>query len=252
MERQLAAIGIEEDLLGDVFRLIDRRDRLSADKWAAWATDLGLSAQQMEALGELLANADLWQESEELRQVMATVQAFGVADYVEYDASIVRGLDYYTGPVFEAYDRRRKLRAIFGGGRYDNLVADVGGDRITGVGFAMGDVVIEVLLDRLGKRPDLAISPSRVLVTLFDAELYDQTLALAARFRRAGINAEQYLEPARLGKQIRHADRKGIAYIAILGPEEVARDQVVLKRLETGEQQALSFEEAVEQLQEGG
>ena len=252
MERQLAAIGIEEDLLGDVFRLIDRRDRLSADKWAAWATDLGLSAQQMEALGELLANADLWQESDELRQVMATVQAFGVADYVEYDASIVRGLDYYTGPVFEAYDRRRKLRAIFGGGRYDNLVADVGGDRITGVGFAMGDVVIEVLLDRLGKRPDLAISPSRVLVTLFDAELYDQTLALAARFRRAGINAEQYLEPARLGKQIRHADRKGIAYIAILGPEEVARDQVVLKRLETGEQQALSFEGAVEQLQEGG
>jgi histidyl-tRNA synthetase len=252
MERKLTEMGIGEGLSGEVFRLIDRRDKLSREKWTAWAVDMGLSTGQLEALEALLANADLWQESDELCQVMATVQAFGVADYVVYDASIVRGLDYYTGPVFEAYDRRRKLRAIFGGGRYDNLVADVGGDRITGVGFAMGDVVIEVLLDRLGKRPDLASSPSRVLVTLFDDDLYDQTLALAARFRQAGINAEQYLEATKLGKQIRHADRKGIPYVAILGPEEVARDQVVLKQLASGEQQSLSFELAVEQLQEGG
>jgi histidyl-tRNA synthetase len=252
MERKLTEMGIGEGLSGEVFRLIDRRDKLSREKWTAWAVDMGLSTGQLEALEALLANADLWQESDELCQVMATGQAFGVADYVVYDASIVRGLDYYTGPVFEAYDRRRKLRAIFGGGRYDNLVADVGGDRITGVGFAMGDVVIEVLLDRLGKRPDLASSPSRVLVTLFDDDLYDQTLALAARFRQAGINAEQYLEATKLGKQIRHADRKGIPYVAILGPEEVARDQVVLKQLASGEQQSLSFELAVEQLQEGG
>ncbi|MGD8487380.1 MAG: histidine--tRNA ligase [Anaerolineae bacterium] len=252
MERKLAEMGIGEDRSGEVFRLIDRRDKLSREKWTAWAGDMGLSTGQLDALEALLVNADLWQESDELCQVMATVQAFGVADYVVYDASIVRGLDYYTGPVFEAYDRQRELRAIFGGGRYDNLVADVGGDRITGVGFAMGDVVIEVLLDRLGKRPDLASSPSRVLVTLFDDDLYDQTLALAGRFRQAGINAEQYLESTKLGKQIRHADRKGIPYVAILGPEEIARDQVVLKQLVSGEQQSLSFEQAVEQLQEGG
>ena len=248
MERKLAGMGIGDDLRMEVFRLIDRRDRLSPDKWRAWALDVGLLDAQIEALQALLVNSDLWQESEELRQVFATAEAFGVADYLVYDASIVRGLDYYTGPVFEAYDRARKFRAIFGGGRYDNLVADVGGDPITGVGFAMGDVIIELLLDRAGKRPDLPASPSKVLMTLFDADLYTQTMALAARLRQAGINVEQSLDPTRLGKQIRYADRSGIPYVAILGPDEVEACKVVLKDLSTGEQQAYSEEEAIELL----
>ena len=160
----------------------------------------------------------------------------------------MRGLDYYTGPVFEAYDRAGKFRAILGGGRYDNLVADVGGDRITGVGFAMGDVIIGLLIERAGKRPELRTSPSYVLVTLFSAELYADTLALTAQFQRAGINAEQYLEPIRLGKQIRYADRKGIPYVAILGPDELAAEQVVLKDLASGEQRAYSVQSAIEWL----
>ncbi len=251
MEQQLARIGVVDEQRVDVFRLIDRRDRLSPDKWTEWALDAGLSESQLAALSDLLANADLWQESDELRQVFATAEAFGVAEYLTYDASIVRGLDYYTGPVFEAYDRERRFRAIFGGGRYDNLVADVGGDRITGVGFAMGDVIIELLLERVGKCPDLPASPSQVLVTLFDADLYSQTLAFAGRLRRAGVNAEQVLEPARLGKQIRLADRKGIPCVAILGPDELEAGQVVLKNLLTGEQQSCSEGEAIELLRSG-
>jgi histidyl-tRNA synthetase len=249
MERKLAEIGVTEtEQRMEVFRLIDRRDRMPADKWAEWARDAGLSDSQMGELQTLFANPDLWQESDELCQVYATAEAFGVRDYLVYDASIVRGLDYYTGPVFEARDREGFFRAIFGGGRYDNLVADVGGERITGVGFAMGDVIIELLLERAGKRPGLPTSPSKVLVTLFDAELYPQTLALAARLRRAGVNVEQSLEAERLGKQIRYADRKDISYIAILGPDELAKDQVILKNLVTGEQQGYSIEEAIRQL----
>ena len=167
-----------------------------------------------------------------------------MADYLTYEASIVRGLDYYTGPVFEAYDRKREFRAIFGGGRYDNLVADVGGDRITGVGFAMGDMIIELLLNRAEVRPELPVSPSRVYVTLFNADLYAETLALAGRLRQAGINAEQSLKPVRLGKQIRYANRKGIPFVAILGTDELAEGQVVLKNLATGEQQAYADAEA--------
>ena len=250
MERKLSEIGISDGLRTDVFRLIDRRDRLSPDKWQAWASELGLSDAQIEALQALLVNSDLWQESEELRTVFATAEALGVAGYLVYDASIVRGLDYYTGPVFEAYDRARKFRAILGGGRYDNLVADVGGDPITGVGFAMGDVIIELLLDRVGKRPSLPASPSKVLVTLFDADLYAQTMALAARLRQAGINVEQALEPVRLGKQVRYADRSGIPYVAILGPDELKGGKIVLKELSTGEQQAYSEAEAIERLKD--
>lgn len=245
MERKLAEIGVGDDLWMDVFRLIDRRDKLPLDRWSAWALEMGLSEQQLAQLQALLADSQLWQESDELREVFATAEACGVVDYLLYDAGIVRGLDYYTGPVFEAYDRQRKFRAILGGGRYDNLVADVGGDRITGVGFAMGDVIIELVLERAGKHPDLPTSPSQVLVTLFSAELYPQTLALATRLRQAGINAEQFLEAGRLGKQIRYADRKSIPHVVILGPDELAAGQVVLKNLATGEQQTCSEQEVI-------
>jgi len=195
-----------------------------------------------------LSDATLWQESEELRQVFGTAEALGVADYLVYDAGIVRGLDYYTGPVFEAHDRAGKFRALCGGGRYDNLVADVGGEPITGVGFAMGDVIVQLLLEEAGKRPTLPLTPSQVLVTLFDEELYDRTLALAGRLRRAGINVEQILEADRLGKQLRYADRMGIPYVAILGPDEIQAGQVVLKDMQTGEQQAYAEADLIDKL----
>jgi len=251
MERKLVEIGVGADRRVEVFRLIDRRDRMPADKWTAWALDIGLSAGQIDALRDLLANAGLWLESDELRTVFATAEAFGLADYLLYDAGIVRGLEYYTGPVFEAFDRAGRFRAILGGGRYDNLVADVGGERITGVGFAMGDVIIELILERAGKRPNLPVSPSDVLVTLFDAELYPQTVTLAARLRAAGLNVEQFLEPDRLGKQFRYADRQGIPFVAILGPDEVQTGQIALKNLVTGDQQTYPLDEAIQQLRAG-
>jgi histidyl-tRNA synthetase len=248
IERKLGAIGVGEQMWMEVFRLIDRRDRLPADKWRAWALDIGLTEGQLAALEDLLMNPDLWQESEELREVFATAEAFGLAGYLLYDAGIVRGLDYYTGPVFEAYDRGGRFRALLGGGRYDNLVADVGGERITGVGFAMGDVIIELLLERMDKRPDLPLTPSTVLVTLFDEELYGPTVTLAGRLRRAGINAEQFLEPVRLGKQLRYADRKEIPFVIILGPDEVKAGQIILKDMKTGEQQSCTEAELIERL----
>jgi histidyl-tRNA synthetase len=250
MEQKLAGIGIGSERRLDVFHLIDRRDRMSAEAWTAWGLDLGLSDTQLQAIQEMLGNRDLWQESDELCQVFATVKASGLAEYLVYDASIVRGLDYYTGPVFEAYDRAREFRALLGGGRYDDLVGDVGGDRISGVGFAMGDVIIELLLEAAGKRPSLPASPSRVLVTLFSEELYGETLALASRLRRAGINAEQVLEAGRLGKQIRHADRAGIPFVLVLGPDELASGQVIVKTLASGEQRACTEEEAIELLKD--
>jgi len=112
MERKLAGLGVAEGQLVDVFHLIDRRDRLSPDRWAAWAADLGFGEGRLEALEDLLADPDLWQEDDELCQVFATAEALGVAEYLAYDARIVRGLDYYTGPVFEAHAREGRFRAI--------------------------------------------------------------------------------------------------------------------------------------------
>ncbi|MDD3827111.1 MAG: histidine--tRNA ligase [Anaerolineae bacterium] len=248
MEQKLAEIGLGEGKEGEVFRLVDRRDKLPADKWQEWALDMGLTGEQFDALVGVLDDRDLWRESEELCQVVSTAEALGVAGYLIYDAGIVRGLDYYTGPVFEARDRVKFFRAILGGGRYDNLVADVGGERLTGTGFAMGDVIVELLLERAGKSPHLPASPSQVLVTLFDEELYLATIGLASRIREAGIRAEQVLDPDRLGKQIRYADRKGIPFVVILGPDELKAGQVVLKDLATGEQETHTEESLIRRL----
>jgi histidyl-tRNA synthetase len=251
LDDKLADIGIAPDRRRDVLQLIDRRAKMAPASWEARALEIGLAAPQLDALKAVLADAELWRESEALCQVFATAQALGVADYVTYDAGVVRGLDYYTGVVFEAFDRPRELRSIFGGGRYDNLVADVGGEPISAVGMAMGDAVIEVLLGRAGRRPKLPPTPGRVLVTLFSAELYGPALALATRVREAGINAEQVLVPDRLGRQLRMADRKGIPYALILGPDELAAGQVILKELSTGEQLVCSPEEAIARLAPG-
>jgi histidyl-tRNA synthetase len=112
----------------------------------------------------------------------------------------------------------------------------------------MGDVIVSLILESVGKSPDLPISPSQVLVTLFSQDLYAPTLELAARLRQAGINVEQSLEPIRLGKQIRYASRKSIPFVAILGSDELEAGKVVLKNLATGEQRAYSEQEVIETL----
>ncbi len=115
-------------------------------------------------------------------RLFAALEALGAAEYVEFDPNIMRGLLYYTGTVFEAFDVSGSVRrAILGGGRYDNLLRDVGGEPLSGVGFAMGDVVIGLVLQELGLIPPLATTPAAVLVTVFSPELQPESLKLAAR-----------------------------------------------------------------------
>ncbi|MEK7441903.1 MAG: ATP phosphoribosyltransferase regulatory subunit, partial [Chloroflexota bacterium] len=124
MESQIAALGI-----GDIkaaFRLIDRMDKLPAQAWEEYGVKQGLTADQVKNLRALLDDKELWRKSDELIQFFDALEALGVRDYFEYEPTVVRGLDYYTRIVMEARDRDSEFRAIFGGGRYDNLVADVG------------------------------------------------------------------------------------------------------------------------------
>ena len=110
---------------------------------------------------DILTNFDLWKKSEQLVRLFNALEALGVKEYVKFDPNIVRGLLYYTGTVFEAYEMSGSLkRAILGGGRYDNLLADVGGQPLPGVGFAMGDVVIGIILQEKGLLPEFIPSPA--------------------------------------------------------------------------------------------
>ncbi len=148
----------------------------------------------------------------------------------------MRGLDYYTGIVFEARDRDREYRAILGGGRYDDLVSAVGGDPIPATGFAMGDMVIRLVLERYAGLPLLPATQAQVLVVTFDESMIQASLSLAAELRQAGLKVEWYPRPDRLAKQLKYADRLQLPLVAILGPDELADDVVAVKDMRSGEQ----------------
>jgi histidyl-tRNA synthetase len=238
METQLGELGIAQDLQGSVFKLIDRRDKLNDKDWQAYASEIGLNKSQLSGLSNLLKDQELWKKSPELTRFFPAVDALGAAEYVEFAPWIIRGLDYYTGTVFEAQAISTDVRrSISGGGRYDNLLEDVGGDPLPGVGFAMGDMVITVILEELELLPDRRdSSPAEVMVTVFDDTTQLDAYQLSAELRQADINVYSYPTPEKLGKQFKHADRIGAKLAVIIGPEELAKKEVAVKDLGTREQ----------------
>src|SRR5215211_3351509 len=217
---------------------IDRRGKMTPEAWMAYGKEIGLSPEQITNLKEILAGQDLWKQSAELTRFFAVIDALGLRQYFEFDASIMRGLLYYTGTVFEAWEVGGDIkRSILGGGRYDNLTRDVGGDPIPGVGFAMGDVVITLILEKYGLLPkELNINPAPVLVTVFDEERLLESYKLASELRRAGLKAVCYPEAVKLPKQFKYADRVRAKVTLVLGPDEVEKGQVTVKNLIDGQQ----------------
>jgi histidyl-tRNA synthetase len=236
-ERLLHSIGIPASANKDVFRLIDRRDKMAAAAWAAQAHEIGLAPDQFTNLQRLLEDRQAWTQSDSLQAFFAACARGPAGPYAEYAPTVIRGLDYYTGIVFEARDTPGTFRAILGGGRYDNLVADVGGEPVPGVGFAMGDVVMGLVLKAYEAAPSLTSSPTQVLVTSFDEPGLSPAMDLAMRLRETGLRAEWYPHPGRLPRQMKYADRLGIPLVVILGPEEIAASSATLKDLRNGEQQ---------------
>jgi histidyl-tRNA synthetase len=247
MDSEFDALGIPAEKRLDVSNLVDRRTKMDPAKWDANAIEMGLNQTQLDGLKDILGNFDLWKKSDELTRLFAALEALGVKDYVKFDPNIMRGLLYYTGTVFEAFDVTGSLkRAIFGGGRYDNLLADVGGQPLSGVGFAMGDVVIGIILQEAGLVPEYQPSPAQVLVTVFDEKLWMPSFALAAELRGAGLNAMVSPEPTKLPKQFKFADKMKMKIALVLGPDEVEKGLVVIKNLVSGEQVQVKKEALVE------
>jgi histidyl-tRNA synthetase len=249
MDAEIAALGLTE-LKMKVFRLIDRQEKMSAEAWDKYAAEQGLSPAQLDGLRAVLANRDLWQKSDECRAFVEAAGALGIGDFLVYDPTVIRGLDYYTGTVIEARDRDGEFRTILGGGRYDNLVGDVGGDRLPGVGFAMGDLVMGLVAEKYKKVPPLRPSPAEVLVTTFGAAGLPEALRLAGELRATGLKVEWYPEPAKLDRQLKYADATGVRFVAIMGPDELSRGLVTLKDLAARTQVAVSRQDAAAELKQ--
>lgn len=244
IDAELSKLGVANDLKKAVFRLIDRKDKMSYENWKATALEAGLTQKQLEGLVVLLENKDLWRESEYLRTVFSILEKMGVAEYVVYDPKIIRGLDYYTGLVFEAWDVGGDGRSILGGGHYSNLIGDVGGSPLGGVGFAMGDMMMTVILEKYGLLPQFSAFEKTVFVTVFDDSLMLSSVGFASELRSIGVKTICYPEIAKLQKQFKYADRLGIELAVVIGPDEDAEGNVTLKDLKNGSQETLKREDA--------
>jgi histidyl-tRNA synthetase len=170
-----------------------------------------------------------------LRELFELLDAYGIADRVVFDASIVRGLAYYTGVVFEAYDAGRTLRAICGGGRYDGLLETLGGPRLPAVGFGFGDVVIQELLADQGLLPEI---PRRIDAVVFalGPPQREAAIRLATALRAEGASVELALGQSRLKRALADADKAGARRAYLVGPDEIARGAALVRDLATGEQ----------------
>ncbi len=247
LNSRLEAFGVAGDLRPAASAWIDRRGKMSPSSWEEDGADVGLSSTQIGEVKAMLEDSELWKQSPELTRFFAAADALGISDYVRFDASIVRGLLYYTGTVFEAWEVGGDIkRSILGGGRYDNLLADVGGTPLGAVGFAMGDVVITLLLEKYGLLPkDLSSQPASVLVTVFDQERLLASYRIASELRRAGIPTATYPEAVKLPRQFKYADKIGARVTLVLGPDEAANGQVTIKDLASGSQQTVAQADVV-------
>jgi len=239
MDQAFSELGVHPESKSGLLKLVDRIDKLPVDVWDEKVIEFGLNQSQLDSLKRLLADVDLWKRSDKLVKFVNLSQNLGQAEYLEYDPRIIRGLDYYTGIVFEALDANREFRTILGGGHYGNLVGDVGGEPLPGVGFAMGDVVIQLVLEYFNLLPDLNTQTETIFVTVFDSQTQAESFRIAAELRAAGFKVVMALGAEKLGKQLKFADRILAAKALVIGPDELAKGEVVVKDLRARAQSSL-------------
>jgi histidyl-tRNA synthetase len=223
----------------EVFRLIDRRDKMAPTEWEAFGLEIGLTASWLEGLKTILADELLWRKSDGMQKFFAYLEALGVGAYVRYAPQIVRGLDYYTGTVFEAWDRASEFRAILGGGRYDNLVGMFLGRDVPACGFSLGLERIIVVMTERGMFPaKVSRGAVDVMIACLDDEAQPEALALAAELRGERLRVDIYPEVGRkLEKPLKYAGGRGVPVLAILGGDERATGEVTVRDLQTREQE---------------
>ena len=227
----LAEQGVKEEKKAEVLRILDKLEGASEEEWNKKLGPLAGPVSQALASKEV--------RSAGLDEVRQGVAALGYADWCEVDLRVVRGLAYYTGVVFEVHDRAGKLRAVAGGGRYDNLLLKLGGEDLPATGFGMGDAVLaELLAEKKLVRP--AASPTEIFVV---AEAGERKLALqlVGGLRRHGHGVDYDPGHGKWAKQLELAEAKGARW-ALLAGREAAAGKLLVKEVATRKQGGISFQ----------
>jgi histidyl-tRNA synthetase len=230
--RALRELDVAESDAAEVLGIVDKLDR---DRGAGQRLDDKLGARRGDALRELCRDYPL-ARAPELGAVLEATREFGVTTPLVPDFRIVRGLAYYTGPVWEIFDRGRELRSLAGGGRYDKLVGALGGPELSALGFGMGDAVLGELLaeKKLVPKSQPRVEVAVVAVT---PELAGEARKIVAKLRARGVAAETPYGAPKLAKALKAADAAGAARVVIVGPDEWQDGNVVVRDLASGTEQ---------------
>ena len=252
LEEVLGSLGVEGDLFAKTCIIVDKMDKLPSEVIEEQLSDLGHSSEVISKIQSVLGIKDmddltnaLEKDSAaitELTTLFDLVDSYGMSEWLQFDASIVRGLAYYTGSVFEAHDREGKFRAICGGGRYDNLLSTLGGKDLPATGFGFGDMVIMELLEEKNLIPEL-ISGVDDLVLPLSQDLRDIAVRVAAALRLSDRTVDLILEDKKMKWAFKHAERVGAKRLVLLAPDEWSRKMIKVKDLETGEEKEVSLKD---------
>lgn len=233
----------------DVFSIIqsiDKLDKLSRGKVAEELTAKGLDFAQANQCLDAIENTSISDELKEIEEICYTLGVPKTA--LRFNPKLARGLDYYTGLIFEGIIPEYGVGSVGGGGRYDKLIQGLSGADIPAVGFGIGfDRTVEAVL-QLNLIPESAQRGSQVLVAVFSKELLGQALELTQKLRQQGISTEVYPEVDKLSKQFKLANQKQIKFVAVIGEEESKNNLITIKNMQSGEQQTLTFEKLVDLL----
>ena len=250
LEEVLGSLDMEGDIFAQTCIIVDKMDKLSSDVIEDQLSNLGhdskvvmtiqtvLGIKDMNSLKEALKDESV--AVSELNLLFDAIDSYGISEWVEFDASIVRGLAYYTGAVFEAHDRTGEFRAICGGGRYDKLLSTLGGKDLPATGFGFGDMVIMELLAEKNLIPELVSDIDDIVIPL-NSDLRNAAVMVAASLRNSGRTVDLVLEDKKMKWAFKHAERIGAARLVLLAPDEWSRKMVKIKDLDTGEESEISL-----------
>lgn len=243
-------MSLDEESVNKICKLIDKKNKLSAeefdtgikellnDKTAEFLT-LFNSKNFEQFISRLPQTLEVAEKVEEIKSVIASLEKLGITNVI-FDQTIMRGFDYYTGIVFEVYDNNpENRRAVFGGGRYDDLLAIFDGEKVPAFGFGTGDVIIRDIMETYGVLPAYQPKTSLYICTL-KKEYIEYANELAQKLREDGVNVAVNLTDKKVGDQIKSADKQEIPNIICIGEDEMRKGEFKLKNLKTGEEKTVS------------
>lgn len=222
---------------------LDKFQKIGEDGVRKELNEKGFSQLQIDSLFKYIKVA---KPDENLAAVFTAIKSFNLPDWsYTFDPTMVRGLDYYTGTIFETYVEEPKIGSITGGGRYDTLIKTLGGPDIPAVGTTLGlDRIVDCIIE-LNLLPNLPKTKTKIMVANFGEKTLNKSLELTSLLRQNNIPTVFYPDEERIGKQFKYASLKNISFVALIGENEMANNNVTVKNMSTGEQKTISQNEVV-------